>query len=413
MRIPLITALLLCIAAILSDLYIYLEIRRTFPRLKRPLTAYAIFAAAGWALLAICLLRPRRDADVDISFQMWGLYGFLTLLVPKALIILWSAIGMIPRLWKGKSWHLGKWVGVPLGAIVFITMWWGALVTRHEIEVREVEFASVRVPEGFDGYRIAQISDLHVGTWGDDTSFIEALVDSVNAQKPDIIMFTGDIVNRDTREMEPFLHTLSRLHAPDGVYSILGNHDYGDYVEWPTPADKRDNLRLLKNWQRQIGWRMLNNTHTDLVADADTIRLIGVENWGEPPFHQYGHLTDAYPIDPHQPRHLNDSAFKILLSHNPEHWRREVTKVSNIDLTLSGHTHAMQTELRMFGRRWSPAVWKYEEWGGLYTKQNPRGEDLSIYVNVGAGEVGMPFRVGAKPEVTVITLRKTPGTAAR
>jgi hypothetical protein len=287
-------------------------------------------------------------------------------------------------------------------------MWWGAAITRRQIDVVNVEISSPRLPAAFDGYRMVQISDLHVGTWGEDTSFVAELVDSVNAQHPDIILFTGDIVNRESTELAPFLNTLARLHAPDGVYSILGNHDYGDYVDWPSAADKRDNLQLLKNWQRQIGWKLLNNQRTQIVHDNDTIQLIGVENWGEPPFHQYGHLIDAYPLSTDSLQHLNDDRFKILLTHNPEHWRQEVRRISNIDLSLSGHTHAMQFELKFGNWRWSPSAWKYDQWGGLYDYINAKGEKLQIYVNIGAGEVGIPSRIGATPELTVITLRKAP-----
>ena len=279
------------------------------------------------------------------------------------------------------------------------------MVTRNNIDIVNVEFSSPKLPAAFDGYRIVQISDLHTGTWGTDTRFIERLVDSVNAQKPDLILFTGDIVNRQSAELAPFLGVLSRLHARDGVYSVLGNHDYGDYVDWPSAEEKRANLQLLKDWQRQIGWKLLNNSHTQIISEGDTIQLIGVENWGEPPFHQYGHLIEAYPISRDSIFNLNDNRFKILMTHNPEHWRMEVSKISNIDLTLSGHTHAMQTEFKIGNWKWSPAVMRYPLWGGMYTTDNPQGEPMSIYVNIGAGEVGMPFRIGATPEVTVITLR--------
>ncbi|MDE6295021.1 MAG: hypothetical protein K2M03_03050, partial [Muribaculaceae bacterium] len=181
--------------------------------------------------------------------------------------------------------------------------------------------------------------------------------------------------------------------------------DYGDYIDWPSPRDKADNLELLKAWQKQIGWRLLNNETVDIVRGNDTIKLIGVENWGEPPFRQYGHLTDAYPISKDSANNLMDGRFKILMTHNPEHWRRESSHVSNIDLTLSGHTHAMQMVIGSGEFRWSPAVFKYEDWGGMYSGRNNNGDNVSLYVNIGAGEVGMPFRIGgAVPEVTIIKL---------
>lgn len=399
-------AILLCLLSLAADIYIWADLRRNFPRRRGMHAAYAIFAVLCWVFLAVCLLMPRRDSDSGILFQMWGLYSYLSILLPKVIFTLFSLIGQIPRLWKRRGVKLGMWAGLPLAVLTFVSMWWGAAVTRRQIDVVQVEVSSPKLPAGFDGYRIAQISDLHVGTWGEDTSFIRQLVDSVNAQHPDVIFFTGDLVNRQTGEAAPFLRTLAGLRAPDGVYSILGNHDYGDYVDWPSESDKRENLQLLKNWQRQIGWHMLNNARTQLIHNSDTIQLIGVENWGEPPFHQYGHLIDAYPLSKDSLYNLNDSRYKILLTHNPEHWRREVTDISNIDLSLAGHTHAMQTIFRIGPWQWSPASLRYEQWGGLYSKENKNGEKLDIYVNIGAGEVGMPFRIGATPEITIITLRK-------
>ena len=405
MRIPILMAFILVALSLLIDIYIWCDIRKNYPRRRFPSRLYGLFAVAGWIFIAVCLLLPRRDAEAGISFQMWGIYSYLSLLIPKIIFCLFSLAGLVPAIWKGRTLRLGKWVGLPLSIIIFLTMWWGAMVTRNNIDIVNVEFSSPKLPAAFDGYRIVQISDLHTGTWGNDTRFIERLVDSVNAQKPDLILFTGDIVNRQSAELAPFLGVLSRLHARDGVYSVLGNHDYGDYVDWPSAEEKRANLQLLKDWQRQIGWKLLNNSHTQIISEGDTIQLIGVENWGEPPFHQYGHLIEAYPISRDSICNLNDNRFKILMTHNPEHWRMEVSKISNIDLTLSGHTHAMQTEFKIGNWKWSPAVMRYPLWGGMYTTDNPQGEPMSIYVNIGAGEVGMPFRIGATPEVTVITLR--------
>lgn len=412
-------AVTICLISVAVDIYIFSDIRKNYPRRRTGAVLYGIFTILCWGFLAACLAMPRRNQDSGILFLMWGIWGYLTVLVPKIIFTLFSLLGQIPRLWQRrpdgrrlnrrapKSVKLGKWIGLPLAVVAFVAMWWGALVTRRQVEVVEVDVALSRLPKGFDGYRIAQISDLHVGTWGEDTSFIDRLVDSVNAQRPDVIFFTGDLVNRQSSELAPFLKSLAGLHAPDGVYSILGNHDYGDYLDWPSPSEKRENLQLLKNWQGQIGWRLLNNARTQLIHDGDTIQLIGVENWGEPPFHQYGHLIDAYPISTDSVYHLKDDRCKILLTHNPEHWRREVTRISNIDLSLAGHTHAMQTIFRIGPWRWSPSAMRYEEWGGLYSKQNPFGDTLRIYVNIGAGEVGLPYRIGAVPEITILTLRRS------
>ncbi|MDE6234133.1 MAG: metallophosphoesterase [Muribaculaceae bacterium] len=408
MRIPLMMALTLIILSVAVDSYIFADIRRNFPRRRAAAIAYGILSVLCWIFILICILMPRRDVGSGIEFQMWGIYAYLSVYVPKIIFTLFSILGGFPRLFGRRTWHTGKWIGLPLAVISFVAMWWGALVTRSQIEVVDVNISSPRIPKSFNGYRIVQISDLHVGTWGNDTRFISRLCDSVNALRPDAIFFTGDIVNRQTGELQPFLRALSGLKAKDGVYSILGNHDYGDYIDWPTPQEKNENLQLLKNWQRQIGWRLLNNERTDLIANGDTIQLIGVENWGEPPFHQYGHLLDAYPLSTDSVKNLKDNRYKILLTHNPEHWLREVTKISNIDLTLSGHTHAMQFELRLGNWKWSPSALRYATWGGLYSRPATDGTPMKLYVNIGAGEVGMPFRIGATPEITVITLHSAP-----
>ena len=215
------------------------------------------------------------------------------------------------------------------------------------------------------------------------------MVDLVNAQKPDLIVFTGDLVNNRAAELDGFEEILSQLHATDGVYSILGNHDYGPYYRWKSKRDQVNNLNDLKKRQADMGWILLNNEHTLLHRGNDSIALIGVENEGEPPFSQHGDLTKAQAG--------TNGLFKLLLSHNPTHWRCEVLPQSDIDLMLAGHTHAMQLAI---GHH-SPASWIYPEWGGMYMEDN-RG----LYVNVGMGFVGLPFRFGAWPEITVITLDK-------
>lgn len=408
MRIPLLMAVVCGLFAVLTDVFIYFDIKRLWTGKRWPRIAYGISSVVCWVFVLVVMLLPYRSTGQNIVGIMWCLFTFITIYAAKCVYVVCSLISLLPRLWKHKDWRICRKTGVVLGVIVFCSLWWGALVTRRGIEVVNVTFESERLPKGFDGFRIAQISDLHVGTWGDDTRFIARLVDSINAQKPDIILFTGDIVNRETSELAPFLSTLSRLKAPYGVYSVLGNHDYGDYIDWPSMRDKADNLALLKAWQRQIGWRLLNNENTDVIKGNDTIKLIGVENWGEPPFRQYGHLTDAYPLSRDSVNNLTDGKFKILMTHNPEHWRLESSRVSNIDLTLSGHTHAMQMIFGVGKYRWSPAVFRYKDWGGLYTAKNNYGETVSLYVNIGAGEVGMPFRIGAAvPEITIITLKGT------
>ncbi len=273
---------------------------------------------------------------------------------------------------------------VAFGGIAYGAFWG----TTH-FEVKETEYASPDIPQGFDGYRIVQVSDLHIGSWQDNPDAIDKLVELVNRQKGDVIVFTGDLVNQRSSELQGFTEKLSRLNAPDGVYSILGNHDYGSYYHWNSREEENANLSDLIRMEKDMGWRMLNNDHDVIYHNGDSIALIGVENDGEPPFSQYADLPHAMQG--------TEGMFRILLSHNPTHWRREVLPHTDIPLMLAGHTHAMQ--LILFGH--SLAELKYPEWQGMY-----REGDRALYVNIGIGHVGLPFRFGAWPEVTVITLHK-------
>ncbi len=396
------------VLTLLVDLYILCDINTYCNRGRRKLYSilYGIATLACLILVGFISFYPIGTADSLLPL-MWMIYIYFSIYVPKLIYLIFSAVGRIFKSRRrGRKVNYGIMTGIPVALIVFILMWWGVLFTRNEIVVEKFDFVSEKLPAAFNGYRIVQFSDAHVGTWGTDTTFVSELVDKINSLHPDLIVFTGDAVNRETSEMEPFLRVFRRLKARDGVYSILGNHDYGDYMYWKYPSERDSNNMLMKVWQKQIGWKMLNNAHDFITLQGDTLVLIGVENWGEPPFHQYGDLGKAYPLSRDSVYNVNDDRFKVLLSHNPEHWNREVSKISNIDLTLSGHTHAMQMVFRIFGKEWSPAKYKYEQWKGMYERENTKGDKMNIYVNIGCGEVGIPARFGAAyPEITEITLR--------
>ncbi len=284
--------------------------------------------------------------------------------------------------------------GVVLALGTFLVMWWGALINRNRIAVTDIQVISQRWPQAFDGYRIVQISDLHTGTWGTDTTFMSRLTDRINTLDPDLIVFTGDIVNRRSDEFEPMVSAFGRLRARDGVYAILGNHDYGDYCKWPDEKDHMADRRNLRRLYGLTGHRLLLNETVYLTRGNDSIALIGVENIGEPPFSTYGDLAKAYPD-------TGDSMPKILLTHNPAHWTKSIenNRDTNIDLTLSGHTHAMQIQVAGV----TPSSIRYKTPWGVYT--DTLGHTLNV--NRGAGTVGMPMRLGATPEITLITLKPT------
>lgn len=378
----------------LVDWYIYRQLqRRSFNR--KVLSRIQKWTALAFAalLLAAMIVPARSGSSDELVVKMWLLFAYFSIYIPKFIAGVFDIIGGLPRLWhKGRIPGMA-WTGVVLAVVVFVCFWWGALVTRYDIDKKDVEVPVRGLPDAFDGYRVAQFSDLHVGTFGSDTAFVSKLVDEINALRPDAIVFTGDIVNRQSDEIHPFVKTLSRLEAPGGVYAILGNHDYGDYREWDSSEAKAANMEELYDAYRRAGIRLLLNETEWLRRGNDSIALIGVENIGDAPFPVYGSLSKAYPA-------LDDSVAKILLTHNPAHWVDSIRDNDNLNvaLSLAGHTHAMQVEV--FGL--SPASMRYETWGGMYA--DPTGT-RKLYVNIGAGEVGVPMRIGATPEITLLTLR--------
>ena len=398
MRLPVIMMSILFVVNFCADFIIWQDAKQSFKN-RWQTKAVIVLLLSLWALLFITVLSPRREAGADLQPIMWMLYTFLSLFIPKLIYAIFLLFSRVLLWCKAKYINVLKFIGGLLAVFSFFAIWWGALVTRNNIDVVRQTIEFQKLPKSFDDYKIVHISDIHAGTWGTDTIFLSNMVDSVNNLDPDLIFFTGDIVNRNTKEIYPFVNVLSRLKAKQGVYSVLGNHDYGDYMDWSSIAEKESNNQELVDVQCRMGWQMLNNEHRWIYKDNDSIAVIGVENWGETPFSVYGDLQKAYT-------NLNDENFKVLLTHNPEHWKREVSEISNIDLSLSGHTHGMQFVLQFGDWKWSPATWKYKEWGGLYTKENTEGRELKLYVNIGLGEVALPFRLGATPEVTLITFKK-------
>ena len=393
MRLPILMMIITILINGVVDYYLFKTIKN---RISKSVYAkcYAWLSVFVTLALIVTISLPRRTGtNESLVFIMWMLFAYFSIYIPKYIYIVCDLVARIPLLLKKQRI---KWVsktGTILGVVSFCLMWWGALVNRFNIDVNEVEVPISSLPTPFDGYRVAQISDLHVGTFGIDTTFLDEVVEKINSLDVDAVMFTGDIVNRNSAELQPFVSTLSRINARDGVFSVLGNHDYGDYSDWESPEAKEENLKLMHKLQKQMNWTLLLNETKQVYRGNDSIFIIGVENLGDPPFKNYGSLSNAYTT-------INDSTIKILLSHNPAHWERDIKdkKDNNIALTLSGHTHAMQMSIGSF----SPAALRYKYWGGLYV------DDFNHYlnVNVGIGEVALPMRIGATPEITVLTLRK-------
>ncbi len=396
MRIPLLFLITVIVLSLLVDGYIYIMVRRRCVS-KVPARLQLVSAVLLYMALIVGVSMPRRSGDDgSLLFIMWVLFGYMTFIMPKLVFVVVDAVALLPVLWHGRRWRWLSLTGGVIAIVAFLAMWWGALVNRFRVDVREVDFEFPHLPAAFDGFKIVQISDLHVGTYGDDDRFVRKLVGVINGLHPDAVMFTGDIVNRHSSELIPFVDALSGIEAPYGVFSILGNHDYGDYADWPSEADKAADVAALCAMQESMGWKLLLNQTEFMHSGRDSIAVIGVENIGDPPFRIYGSLHKAYPA-------VGDSVSKILLSHNPAHWTDSIAGHDdvNIALTLSGHTHAMQIEVAGL----SPAAMRYATWGSMYGDEAGRH---ALYVNIGAGTVGMPMRLGATPEITLITLKAMP-----
>jgi Predicted phosphohydrolases len=279
--------------------------------------------------------------------------------------------------------------GTMLGGFVY------GISNRYRYHVRRVSLKLDELPAAFKGLKIVQVSDIHSGSF-DSPKAVQRGVQLALDEKPDLIFFTGDLVNNKSDEIVPYMSIFSQLKAPMGVYSTLGNHDYGDYVEWPSKQAKVANLERLKSIHGQMGWKLMMNEHVVLERGDDKIAIVGIENWGaKAGFPKYGDMQRAYAGLPEK-----NIPFKILLSHDPSHWDHQVQQeYPDIQLTLSGHTHGMQFGVEIPGFKWSPVQYMYKNWAGLYQQ----GKQY-LYVNRGFGFLGYPGRLGILPEITVIEL---------
>ena len=296
-------------------------------------------------------------------------------------------------LFQGRRKFIGQ-LALGVASIPFLSILYGITKGKYNYKVLKYTLFFEDLPSEFDSYKITQISDIHSGSF-DQKAKIEYAVDLINEQASDVIMFTGDLVNSKTSEMVPWTSTFSKLYAKDGVFSVLGNHDYGDYLRWPSKEDKAKNFQDMLKLQKEMGFQLLLNESKYIEKNGQRIAVVGVENWGKG-FKQKGDLKKAVSeIDPDD--------FKILLSHDPSHWEYEVIKDKlHYHLTLSGHTHGMQFGIEIPGLiKWSPIKWRYKYWAGLYQEA---GQYLNV--NRGFGFLAFPGRVGIWPEITVITLKK-------
>jgi predicted MPP superfamily phosphohydrolase len=402
--------LIVLIIAILLDLYVFQAIKtvtQAMPPRWRTLVfglywGLSVLALTTFAVIPYLHLQHTR-VNSYLTAIILGMY------IGKLLTVVFLAVDDIRRLiqWiinklQTRSGGAGEsgisrstflsWLGIGLGTSVFGSLVYG-FGNKYNYKLHRLQLAFDNLPASFKGLKIIQISDIHSGSLADPKAVSKG-IDLVLAEKPDLILFTGDLVNDLATELKDYQSIFSRLQAPMGVFSTLGNHDYGDYAWWETPELKKANLDRLKQIQKEMGWRLLMNEHVVLEKGGGQIALIGIENWSaKARFPKYGRMDLAYPGTEKYP-------FKILMSHDPSHWDAEVRPhYPDIDLMLSGHTHGMQFGVELPGFKWSPVQYIYKQWAGLYEEGRQR-----LYVNRGYGFIGYPGRFGILPEITVIEL---------
>jgi len=373
---------------ILVDIYFFMAVLR--------LTMHPIIYFIYWLIEAVvmgALVYSVTKGNTNLLSRLMA--PMLVLFVPKLFGSIILLLEDITRLFRGfpvRSYAVSE-IAVLVSALLFLILLYGITRGRHHYKVHKVILYFSDLPKAFDGFRITQLSDIHAGSFIDKKG-VQKGIDLVNVQKSDLILFTGDLVNNQATEMDPWIPVFSQLKAPYGKYSILGNHDYGDYMRWENEELKLANLNRLKEIHCEIGFQLLLNESRRITKQGDSIELIGVENWGKGGFHKYGDLDKAITSVP-------NNAFKILMSHDPSHWEAIILDHPQpIHLTLSGHTHGMQFGFEVFGIKWSPIKYMYKQWAGLYVRNNQY-----LYVNRGFGFLGLKGRVGIWPEITVITLK--------
>lgn len=384
-------AILLILMAVVPDLYID---RRFLRRIKgrRAMLRRLLWwlPTLGMIAYTMVFVFDRQFAPSDI--KILNVYLFLVglLITPKCLFALCSAIGWGVKKMIRRKANYGNIVGVVMVVLNWYVLFYGSFVGFDQITVREMTYESAELPESFDGYRIVQFSDAHVGTYiGGREHLLSAVVDTINAQSPDMVVFAGDLQNREPQEIRPFVDVLGGIKAKDGVFSVIGNHDYSDYIE-ATPDIKAENEKETRELEIKIGWRLLVNEHEVVRRGADSIVIAGLDNDGDgKKFPQRGDVRKAL-------EGVSDSAFVVMAEHDPTCWRRKILPESRAQLTLSGHTHAMQF---MIGN-WSPASFVYNEWGGLFSEGA-----RALIVSTGIGGF-IPFRFGVPGEIVVITMRR-------
>jgi uncharacterized protein len=403
---------------LLLDVYLWNSVKNIY----FPGKTATKYLAIGLYWFPLMLLVSSVLTGFAVPFRDWNiayrtyLMGFIAIAyVSKFIVIIFLFISDVIRVLqfgfkvitklekKFKEIRRFSFIIIPgwiFGTVCFLLFICGMIFWNFDFKLKKETIRLPELPSSFDGTRIIQVSDIHLGSWACPEKLKDA-VEIINSQNPDIVFFTGDMVNYTSYEANEFASILKEIKAPLGIYAIMGNHDYGDYVTWPSREAKKKNLDYLYQFYKFLGWKLLLNEHVIIHHGCDSLAVIGVENWGGTKrFPRLGDIAKAT-------KGTENMAIQLLLSHDPSHWDKIVIKeFKNIDITFSGHTHGFQFGLECCGIRWSPSQYMYKEWAGLYSEEVAGSHPQYLYVSRGLGSLGYPGRIGILPEITLIILRK-------
>ena len=398
------TIILLCVAILVVDTVAFYWLQSVTQLIESTLVRTAINVlfwvfTVGLVVSIIVLkitlddISPTRKQVLISRFYGLGVLSF----VPKLIFVIVITILYFSNylLTETQSFFIVPIVGLLSGFLPFFVILHGIFKAIYKYKIYHHSLSSKKLPKSFDGLKIVQISDLHLGSFNYAYKKIEIAIEKINNLKPDYIVMTGDLVNNYAWELKGWDKVFKKLEAKLGKYAILGNHDYGDYSQWESEEAKKENFIGITEFFKTIDFELLMNESKIISKNKEKIAIVGVENWGNPPFKQYGDLEKALTD-------VQDIPFKILLSHDPTHWTEEVVEKTDVVLTLAGHTHGMQAGFQYKNKQWSPIKYKFKHWAGLYEQNNQY-----LYVNRGLGWLGFPARIGMRPEITLIELKST------
>lgn len=409
------TLLFFVIAFLLIDIYVFqavLNVSKDWPAAWKGIVRYGFWIPTVLCIAAMVWWTFADPYKISAGFRNWILTGLFATYFSKLFGVFFLLIDDGQRLvrWVAKYFTKDPTTALPgevisrsqfltnvalaATAIPFGAMAYGIISGAHDYRVKRISLRLPNLPKSFDGVRIAQVSDIHSGSFFNKTA-VKGGVEMVMMEKPDMIFFTGDLVNNESSEVKEYIDVFNKFRAPLGVYSITGNHDYGDYKNWSSKEAKLQNFKDLIESHKLLGFDLLMNEHRFIEQGGEKLAVIGIENWGNGRFSKYGKLDQAYAG-------TGEASTKILLSHDPSHWDAQVRPTyKDIDLMLSGHTHGFQFGVEIGGFKWSPSQYAYKQWAGLYQE----GEQY-LYVNRGFGYLGYPGRVGMPPEITILELKR-------